>query len=293
MIEFTFASEEDGIVIQAYHWPVSGAKGVVQISHGAAEHARRYGRFAEALNAAGYEVYANDHRGHGKSLLPGKLGVFADADGWNRAVSDLAQFNNIICEHHPSLPKVLFGHSMGSLMAQQYLVEHGQSIQGLVLCGSFMLVGSEFILPLIEGEYAEKGRDAPCQIMAEAMGGGSFEWLSRDVDEVQKYIDDPLCGFELTVGVWLDLLKQGRVPVNLEALAPAPKQLPVYIIAGDQDTASNKTESLQQLLSLYQEGGLAKVSHRFYEGARHEILNETNRDEVTTDVITWMNNNLR
>ena len=301
MTTFNFASN-DGTGIHVHHWSVAQPKAIVQIAHGAAEHAGRYAAVAKALNGAGYEVYANDHRGHGHSALPGKLGVLAKEDGWNRTVSDLAKLNEIIAESHPELPIVLLGHSMSSLMGQQYLVEYGETIAALILSGSTMVEGFAEVLPAVETELAEFGRDAPCKLMGAMMSGGfnigldqpktTHDWLSRDANEVQRYLADPLCGFDMSIGAWLDMMRTSRIPGTVDKLEPAPKQIPLYILSGDRDPVSNQTELLKQLLVLYAAAGMTNVSHRFYEDGRHEMLFETNRDEVTTDLVAWLRESL-
>jgi alpha-beta hydrolase superfamily lysophospholipase len=283
-------------------WPVADPRATILIAHGAAEHAARYARVAAALNAAGYGVYAVDHRGHGLTGTHAQLGVFGDADGWNRAVADLDQAVAQIRIRFPDRPRVLFGHSMGSLMVQQYIAVHGKHIDAAVLSGSMLIDGLRDLLPLIEAEVAASGRDGPCNVMTEMMAGGGFtaglenvetpfDWLSRDRAEVKAYIDDPLCGFPLTAGAWLDLLKHNRIPQAAADYEQIPRDLPLYVFAGDKDPVNQNLSVLEELLRRYDEAGLRRVSSRFYAGARHETLNEVNRDEVTADLVNWLNAN--
>jgi alpha-beta hydrolase superfamily lysophospholipase len=297
MEHYCFDSAADGLRISVSAWmPPVQPRAIVLLAHGAAEHAARYARFAGALNQAGYGLHAPDHRGHGRSaVVPG---VFAEADGWNRAVADLQQLAMLLRARHPRLPLVLMGHSMGSLMVQQYLAGYGASIDAAILSGSTLIDGFADLVPLIEAEVAAAGRDAPSQVMAQLMGGGfsagienartGFDWLSRDEAEVQAYIDDPLCGFELSAGAWLDMISNNRIPRTPQDYARIPQQLPIHVFAGDQDPINQQLAALHELLRRYRDAGLQRVSSRFYAGGRHEMLNETNRDEVTADLLAWL-----
>lgn len=303
MADFSFVSAApDHAEIFVRCWPADAARAVVLIAHGAAEHAARYARIASRLNAGGYGAYAVDHRGHGRTGAVAALGVFAAEDGWNRAVADLRQLVGIIRERHPGLPVVLMGHSMGSLMAQQYLAEYGDSIDAAVLSGSTLVDGFGELVPLIEEEVVENGREAPCRVMAQMMSGGfsagienprtGHDWLSRDHDEVQAYIDDPLCGFELSAGAWIDMIKYNRIPRTPEEFARIPPDLPIYLFAGEQDPINQNLAALHELLRRYAQAGLHKVSSRFYAGGRHEMLNEINREEVTADLLAWLDSHV-
>lgn len=301
----TLTSPADGLVLQGYEWLPADpgpCRAVVVIAHGMAEHAGRYARFAAALNAAGFAVYAFDHRGHGHSARSlSELGHMADRDGWNRAVADLAAACALAQQRHPGRPLLLFGHSMGSFMAQQMLYEHGGMLTGCVLCASNgkpppiaalgrlvarierLRRGRRGISPLIQSLSfdAFNKRFQPART--------DFDWLSRDVAEVDKYVSDPFCGFPITVQAWVDFLDGLGVMAKPENQGRIPKDLPVFVIAGSHDPVSGGGKGLRQLLDAYAAAGLTRVDSKFYPQARHELLNEINRDDVTADVIVFFN----
>jgi alpha-beta hydrolase superfamily lysophospholipase len=286
-----------------YRWLPDGApKAVVQIAHGLAEHAGRYERLAAALTAAGYAVYGGDHRGHGRSVrTPDELGFFAERNGWNKCVDDLWHLNRRIATDHPGLPLVLLGHSMGSFMAQQFIAAHGEVLAGAVLSGSAgkpapLAAIGRLVARIERLRLGPRGKSGLIHAMAFgafnkpfAPARTPFDWLSRDPAEVDKYVADPRCGFQASVQLWIDLLDAlGRI-ADPAAQARIPKQLPVHIFAGSRDPVSGEDNaSLKQLLAAYAAAGLARVTHKFYADGRHEMLNETNRDEVTRDLLAWL-----
>jgi alpha-beta hydrolase superfamily lysophospholipase len=298
---FTMAAP-DAAAIFVHRWlPDSEPKAVVQIAHGLAEHAARYARLAGALTTVGYAVYANDHRGHGRSAQsPEDLGFFAERDGWRKCLGDLWQLNRRITADHPGVPIVLLGHSMGSFMAQHFISDHGETLAGAVLSGSggkpnALGVAGRFIARLERLRLGPRGRSA----LLTAFSFGAFnkpfapartpaDWLSRDPAEVDKYVADPLCGFAATTQLWIDMLDALGEITSAQRQARIPKRLPIYVIAGTRDAVSNNTKSLEQLLTAYRAAGLERVTHRFYPEARHELFNEINRDEITRDLISWL-----
>ena len=289
---FTF-TDPDGFTIFVRKWvPPPGVqhKAVVQIAHGAAEHSLRYERPAKFLNRAGYVVYANDHRGHWKTAITVEKAGFAGDDGWNGIVKDVKQLTDIIKKENPSLPVFLFGHSMGSLIAQHYIQRWGSGLMGVVLCGSF---GGRTDLDSVISKLEAKPREE-YQKAAGPRTLQQFDWLTRDKVEVQKYIDDPWCGFTFTRGFVLDMFRGMREGWKPENEARIPKELPVYIISGDQDPAAGeKTSSIRALVERYQDSDIRDVTFKIYAGAHHELLNETNHDEVQRDLLAWLNRHLQ
>lgn len=295
----TLPSPAGDAVLHGYEWlPPGDAQAVVVISHGMAEHAARYARFAAALNAAGFAAYGFDHRGHGHTgQASGTLGHMGDQDSWNRAVGDLAAACRFAAARHPGKPLLLFAHSMGSFMGQQLLYEHGGMLAGAVLCGSTgkpppIAALGRLITRLERLRLGRRGISNLVQSLSfDAFNKRfqpqrtDFDWLSRDAAEVDKYLADPFCGFPITVQSWIDLLDGLQAIARPENQARIPKSLPVFVIAGTHDPVSGGGAALKQLLQAYAAANLTRVESRFYNEARHELLNETNRDAVTADVI--------
>jgi alpha-beta hydrolase superfamily lysophospholipase len=292
----------DGVALFVHGWrPEAMARGVVQIAHGLAEHGGRYARLASALTEAGYAVYANDHRGHGRSArTPEDLGFFAARDGWGKCLEDLWQLNRRIAADHPGAPIILLGHSMGSFMAQYFIGAHGEALAGVVLSGSggkpsALAAVGRLIGRLERLRLGRRGRSALMHALAFGAFNKPFEpartpfdWLSRDAAEVDKYIADPLCGFPASAQLWIDLLDALGDMTSASRLARIPKRLPIYVVAGSRDPVGGNTKSIAQLLSAYRAAGLERVAHRFYADARHELFNDINRDQVTGDLIAWL-----
>jgi alpha-beta hydrolase superfamily lysophospholipase len=299
MSTFTFTSPEN-VEIFARKWAsLSGPpKGAVQIAHGAAEHSQRYERFAKFLNVGGYVVYANDHQGHGQTALwSGKLGV-AGADAWNNFIKDAKQLTDIIRKEYPNLPIFLFGHSMGSMIAQDYMTRRGADLKGVVLYGTTGSLPNLDALVSRQEQAAQAAPHEPSTIFSQrfttyntpfAPGKTGFEWLSRDESEVEKYVADPLCGFVFSNGLACDYLKGLRELWKTEKEARIPKDLPVLVISGDKDPVGGNTQAIIPLLKRYKSCGIKNLSHKFYLNARHELLNEINRDEVQQEVLAWLN----
>lgn len=276
MQEFQFQSRSDQWPIRGYRWPRRPHAGVVVISHGLAEHALRYDRFARALNAADYDVWAVDHRGHGQTAGPAGLGDFG-IGGWDALVDDLDQVVDMAKADGSGAPLVLFGHSMGAAAAQQYAPIGSEKLTALVLCGSTLRRPDE-TLPTYN-EAFEPARTP-------------YDWLSRDPLEVDKYVADPLCGFEgQTVVNGFDPLDPRRV--DIRRLSRIRGDLPVLLVAGDADPVNGNLRGIEFLESRWREAGVQQIERQIYPGARHELLNESNRQEVTDNIIRWLARTIR
>ena len=279
--------------------PEGTLKAVILVSHGMAEHSARYARLAEQLCNQGYGVYALDQRGHGQTANNGVLGHYADADGWCKVVGDLASLNQHIGQQHPGVPIVLLGHSMGSYIAQAYLLHHSASLHGAVLSGSnFQPVAlyraARLIARFEHWRQGPTGRSA----LLEWLSFGSFnkafkpnrtafDWLSRDPDEVDKYVRDPLCGFRCSNQLWIDMLGGLQQISKASNLAQIDPGLPLLVIGGECDPVS-EGKRLTSLAEALRRAGSQGLELKIYPQARHELFNESNRDEVTADLLTWL-----
>jgi alpha-beta hydrolase superfamily lysophospholipase len=276
-----------GVDVLTRTWTVDDPKGIVLVAHGASEHSGRYDRFAQALNAAGFTVAALDHRGHGatgKATGPGQMGP-----GGGPAVID--DLHELRAATGSGAPVFLFGHSMGSLIGLAYLTSHSDGLAGGILCGFPADLETAAELGAGLKSLADGGmRDEPFDALSAynepfEPARTPYDWLSRDADEVDRYVADPFCGDDnpLTYGYVADLF---------DIVAPATTTLgaiacPVLVIAGDQDPSGTNGESPTKLAAALTAAGVP-VDLTIYEGARHELLNETNRDDVTADVVAWL-----
>jgi alpha-beta hydrolase superfamily lysophospholipase len=290
----------DGAGLYVRSWSVGEPRAIVQVLHGMAEHGARYGRLAEALGRSGYSTYAHDHRGHGRSNPEGSPpGHIADDASWTRLVADAHAVNMEIASRHPGVPIIVLGHSMGSFVLQQMLFEHPGDMVAAALSGSngrppaIASVGKL----VVRIERARVGRRNPSPLVQGLTFGGynkafkpartDFDWLSRDPAEVDSYVADPLCGFDVSTQTWLDLLNALTWIAKPANVARVPRDLPLYLFAGDRDPVGDNGKGMRRLHDAYQRAGVHDLRLKLYPGGRHEMLNETNRDQVTADLIEW------
>ncbi len=276
---FTFPSS-DGTAIHVRSWLPTDAepRGIVQIAHGMGEHSDRYGHLAERLAGLGFAVYADDHRGHGLSMgpVPGDLGP----DGWNLLVADEVALTEILRERHPGLPVTLIGHSLGSFAVQQYLLDHSDLVDEVVLSGTTAVDG-------LFGEIAAAGGDLIGFFNAEFQPTRTeADWISRDEAQVDTYNADPWCGFAI------DDTNMGLLAANAQTRLSNPStvrtDLPIYVMVGEKDPLNNRLRLSDLLVQRYRDAGLNDLTYQVYPDARHEVLNETNRDEVEADLLAWI-----
>lgn len=291
----------DGCPRFVHAWlPDGGVRAVLHIAHGMGEHGARYARLAEVMTAAGLAVYANDHRGHGRTASDEDLGFFTETDGWSHVVTDLCEHIDRERGEHPGVPMLLMGHSMGSFMVQQIMGESADVIDAAILSGTNgrppliarlgrlvarmerMRQGARGRSPILD---ALSFQDFNKKFKPNRTG---FDWLSRDDAEVDRYVADPRCGFKSTNQVWIDLLDALDVITAPSFQASVPDALPVYLFAGTRDPVGDNGRSVKSLAEAYAAAGLTDITLRLYDDARHETLNETNRDEVTGDLLAWI-----
>ena len=276
-------------------------KAVVHICHGLAEHSARYARFAAALNGAGYHAYAHDHRGHGANISPhAPRGMFASKDGDRVAIGDVLALNRHIHATHPGLPVVIFGHSMGGLIALNYALVHSDTVDAVAVWNANFNGGIEnrAAMALLCAERMLKGSDVPSAILPKLTfrtWGRSipghrthFDWLSRDPAEVEAYVNDPLCGFDANVALWIDVFRMMKNGATDSNFAGIRKKLPFNLVGGTEDPATDKAKATRKLAARMQAMGFSNVTCTIYPGSRHESLNEINRDEVTQNFLDWL-----
>ncbi len=287
--EFEFKSRVDQLSLQGYCWDaVQQPAGIVVIAHGLGEHARRYEHFATLLGDAGYVAFALDHRGHGDSTGPLGLGDFGTG-GWNALVADMVQLVELTHEKYPGLPVTLFGHSMGSFAAQQFVLAASAAIDALILSGSaavdklFEANAASIENLQSEGKSAFSPYNAPFE-----PARTEFDWLSRDATEVDKYIEDPLCGFDLLPESGMGMVAAAQKLSDSDALKGIRADLPMLLVAGDMDPINGQLVFLGVLEERYRAAGITEIEQLYYKRGRHEMLNETNREQVISDIIAWL-----
>lgn len=276
------------------------AHGILLISHGLAEHARRYRPFAEYMAAKGYHVYAHDHRGHGETrAADAPLGRFAQHDGTRRVLEDVFTIRDMAAKRHPALPVILFGHSMGGLIALNAAFEDPGRFDALAVWNSNFHPGpaGRAAQAILFMERWFKGSDVPSQILPrltfEAWGRSiagaktPFDWLSHDEAEVARYIDDPLCGFACSVSLWIDVFSLTFSGPKRALSATGARDLPIHLAGGGQDPATFRGRSVFDLANHLKKTGFSNISTRIYEEMRHETLNEIDRNTAMAEFAAW------
>ena len=294
-------TDDFGNNVCVYSWmPIGRPRAILQIAHGMAEYAERYEYFALELNKHGYGVFINDIIGHGNSVKnKDDLGHFP-VNGFNIAVKDMYKLTNIIVEKFLTVPIVIFGHSMGSFLTQSYITLYGDKVNGCILSGtagkqsvaSFGALMAKISLNLQGERKRNKFLDKlsfGSYNKAFTPNRTSFDWLSRDTKEVDKYITSDLCGFVCTNSFYYELFSSMSKLHDPDKIRNIPKELPVYIFGGDEDPVGGNTKSVLKLIELYKSIPIKDLEYKFYKGGRHEMLNETNKLEVIEDIVTWLN----
>lgn len=295
-IQVVYASDGRPISVTSWQTDKSEPIGNILILHGMAEHHRRYAPFAMHLAKLNFKIFSYDHRGHGHDE---NLGFFADHDGWKKVIDDVLCVVKEISAKSEK-PIFLFGHSMGSFIAQRSLFEPNLArLKGVILSGSTMqnphfLKIAKLIAWL---ECKRQGKKARSDLINFLSFGSfnkafkpnrtDFDWLSRDEKQVDAYIADPLCGFHCTNQLWYDFLEglietythQNRTKIN--------KNLPFYLLGGSDDPVG-KNNGLTRLGQNLKSLGITDITCVIYPHARHEMLNETNREKVFNEISAWL-----
>lgn len=282
MQEFRFDGR-DGAAVAGYRWEPDGPpRGVVQLTHGVGEHLRRYDHLAQTLTAAGFLVHGHDSRGHGATIAEGVEPGVIGADGWRSTVEDLGVLVDRARAEHPDLPLVLLGHSMGSFAVQQFLLDHSARVDAVVLSGTAAL---DLLEPAMD---LDAGIDLTAFNAPYAPGRTGYEWLSRDEAQVDRYVADPLCGFGYDSDGLKAVFAGARAAADPERLAALRPDLPICLTVGDADPVNGQLALVHALVERYRAAGLTDVELHVHAGARHEVFNETNRDEIEADLLAWL-----
>ena len=297
-----YIRSKDGKDIFLRLWDnVKNPKGIVQIFHGMAEHSERYNEFADFLNSNGYIVCADDHRGHGKSLINGKVKGYIGENGFYKIVEDEKIITDIIKKEHEGLPLYIFAHSFGSFIGQEYITKYSREISGIILSGSAKQDGIDikfggFLAKLQNMIYQDK---VEAKLIDKLSFGAfnnkvenrktQFDWLSRNEAEVQKYIKDENCGFISPINFYYNMFNGLNNLYQKEKLFNIDLELPILVFSGDEDPVGKYGKSVEKLYNQYKSLGIKYVQIKLYEGGRHELLNEINKDEVYEFVYNWIN----
>jgi alpha-beta hydrolase superfamily lysophospholipase len=290
----------DGRRIQVNCWLSATPKATIQLCHGMAEHINRYEEFAQFLHQQGYDVITHNHRGHGENEV---LGHYCNEDGWSKIIQDIVDIQEHIIKDK-KLPLFLFAHSMGSFIAQGYAIRHGKRLAGLILSGTnyqhpFIYHAGRLVAKLESWRLNEGNPSSLMDKLSFASFNNyfkpnrtDFDWLSRDPEQVDKYIADSFCGFPCSAETWQQLLT-GLIEISQkDQLSKIPNALPIYLFGGDKDPVGRMGKGIPALAQKLKQTGHDSVTHKIYKDARHEMLNETCKYDVYKDVADWINHQL-
>ncbi|MCD6597937.1 MAG: alpha/beta hydrolase [Bacteroidales bacterium] len=297
----------DGLNIYLHKWlpQNENPSKLLFLIHGSVEHAKRYNAFAKKLNKQGFIVIAPDHRGHGLSAKnSGIFSHFGDKDGFLRAVQDLEEILDHIKTEYPTLPRAIFGHSLGSFMTRKLISARGDEFKAAIISGTswgnIIELRGLILLAGIWSLFTDKNK--PNQAFNDfywsALNAkikdrkGKTDFISRDENEVRKYEEDELCGVTITIEFGVQMAKSLLMLRKPEVYKNTPKDLNIYLASGTEDPLSNKGKDIRLIADKYRKAGVKNVNIELYPGARHEILNEINREEVVQDIINWLNQNI-
>lgn len=285
--------------------PDGAPRAVVQIAHGIAEYIDRYDPFMEFMAQNGFVAVGNDHLGHGKSIrVPEEQGFFAESMGWTYVVEDMDNLRTMMRREYPDLPYLFFGHSMGSFLTRTYIIQHPEKYDAVILSGT-----GHQRAPIVAAGYALAsaavklyGPHKIDKTLNDICFGGynrgfanprtPFDWLNRDETEVDKYINDPLCGFVPTAGLFRDMMGGIKFITSQKNIDSMNKEPPVYFMSGDADPVGENGKGVERAYRAFCAAGLKDVFMRLYPGGRHEMLHEINKREVYQDVVDWINSKM-
>lgn len=303
--EFTFLSSDGRTQLHGAQWTPADREpiAVLQIAHGVAEHILRYDDFARYLNDRGILVAGHDHLGHGKSLPEGGTPVyFGDGSTWETVVDDIHLLHDRLREQYPDLPILLMGHSMGSFLSRSYLIRYPGTVDAAIIMGTgwqpeMTIRGGLLLAGILSGL---KGPDAVSKMVTN-MAFGAYnkafgdkprtpnDWLSADTDNVDRYMADPLCGADATVGLFRQMLHGIRFNQRQSHLRQMDREMPVLFVAGDKDPVGNCGKGVRQTYDAFRAAGMRDCTLKLYPGLRHEILNEkAYTADITKNIEAWL-----
>lgn len=299
--ELRWLESHDGKRIAYYVWnEVKKPKGMVQIIHGMAEHVARYEEFAKFLNRHGYIVFGDDHRGHGVTSQEDDSLGFIGRNGFEDIILDERLLSERMKTEYLGLPLIVLGHSFGSFITQAYIQRYSEDIQGAIISGSAKndhgILGIAQLLAWLHMIF--KGEKTPSPLL-DKLSFGSYnkkienpktkmDWLSRDAAKVKQYNDDPLCGTIFSGSFYYAFIKGLKGLYKKEELYKITKLLPILVLSGDQDPVGLQGKDVKRLYEQYKALDIKRLSLRLYTKGRHEMLNETNRQEVYQDILKWL-----
>lgn len=299
----------DGEPICYYKWQANPSvpfKGLVQIAHGLGEHAGRYDNMAHLLQEEGYSVYANDHRAHGKTAEMKRLfGYYDGNEYFDDCVEDMYALSNLMKAENPKSKFILFGHSMGSLLSRKYVTKYGNELDALILSGTASFIkglgniglvtattvtafrgrarGNAFLKSFFFGEFNKKFKPNRTKL----------DWISSDEKQVDLFDKDPYRIEDFSLGVFLDIIKNSKKLNKSEAFKATPKDLPILIFSGDKDPVGEMGKGVKRVVKQYKRRGIENLTFNLYENGRHEMLNETNAEEVKLEILDWLKANIQ
>ena len=300
--EFYFPSKDGNTEIHTIEWKPEGeVKAVLQICHGMVEYIRRYDEFARFLCDRGYYVVGNDHLGHGKSVqAKSEYGFFNEKYGNACVLGDMHTLCQRTARKYPGVPYFMLGHSMGSSLLRQYIQMYGNGLSGAVLMGvtsdqkkAALLFGkrlcrvmaafrgwhyrSKMVDKMVVGPYYKKFKPAHTRA----------DWITSDREQLDAYVSDPLCSFMFTVNAYYNVFSGMIGMQRKESVYMIPKGLPILFMSGAEDPVGDFGKGVRKIYEKYRAAGIRDVTLRLYTGDRHEILNETDRDQVYADLLEW------
>ena len=303
---FTYLSADGKTNIHAVKWTPDdgGYRAVLQITHGMVEYIERYIPFAEFLTQKGYMVVGHDHIGHGASISDKEdWGYFYENAPSDILVSDMHTLRTMIQQENPGVPYFMLGHSMGSFMLRKYLAFHNENLRGAIIMGTgFIPEGTtKLALWLTDVVGRLKGTRHRSPLLAKLLYGPSYKnfdttgaepeksWLTKDAEIVKKYYKDPCCTFRFTVNGYRGLFESVNFSCNLDNVKEIPAKLPIFIVSGKEDPVGDLGKGVMKVYDMFEEAGSLDVTYQLYENDRHEILNETDKEIVFSDLLAWMN----